>query len=128
MRRKVHFFLAVKCGRLRQPAFGAIYPESCGQRKMPYRQRCAFACQPGFRLQGPSLRECILPGSWTGGTQSTRCIGKSFEYTKLHPSLLLFQWLKNQATFSKDPRHSHGCQRVESNDYLSQYLLVLCGA
>ena len=69
-------FTAVKCSRLREPAFGAIYPESCGQRKMPYRQRCAFACQPGFALQGPSLRECILPGTWTGGTQSTRCIGE----------------------------------------------------
>ena len=101
----VILILAVKCSRLRQPAFGAIYPESCGQRKMPYRQRCAFACQPGFRLQGPSLRECILPGSWTGGTQSTRCIGKSLEYnSKLHLAfiLLLFNAAENQATISKD--------------------------
>ena len=42
---------------------------------MPFEQRCAFACQPGFRMDGPSLRECILPGIWTGGTVSTRCIG-----------------------------------------------------
>ena len=41
---------------------------------MPFGQRCAFACQPGFRLTGPSLRECILPGIWTGGTLSTRCL------------------------------------------------------
>ena len=67
-------FSAVKCGRLRKPSFGAIYPENCAQRKMPFGQRCAFACQPGFRLTGPSLRECILPGIWTGGTLSTRCL------------------------------------------------------
>ena len=41
---------------------------------MPFGQRCAFACQPGFRLTGPSLRECVLPGIWTGGTLSTRCL------------------------------------------------------
>lgn len=69
------YFAAIKCGRLRKPSFGAIYPESCSQRKMPFGQRCAFACQPGFRLEGPTLRECILPGVWTGGTGSTRCVG-----------------------------------------------------
>ena len=69
------FKKAIKCGRLRKPSFGAIYPETCAQRKMPFGQRCAFACQPGFELTGPSLRECILPGIWTGGTLSTRCLG-----------------------------------------------------
>ena len=43
---------------------------------MHFGERCAFACRAGFELQGPTLRECMTPGSYdtkiaTIYTQST---------------------------------------------------------
>ena len=69
----------VKCPRLRRPNFGAIYPNNCNIQKSPFGGRCAFACNPGFTLQGPTLRECREDGTWSGGPQLTRCVGISWE-------------------------------------------------
>lgn len=69
------FCKPVKCPRLRKPNFGKIYPAHCSTQESWYRGRCAFACDPGFMLQGPTLRECELQGTWSGGPQLTRCVG-----------------------------------------------------
>jgi hypothetical protein len=53
---------AIKCPRLRRPNYGEIYPSVCGERRMHFGERCAFACRAGFELQGPTLRECLTPG------------------------------------------------------------------
>ena len=58
----IGLFAAIKCPRLRRPNYGEIYPSVCGERRMHFGERCAFACRAGFELQGPTLRECLTPG------------------------------------------------------------------
>ena len=48
--------LAIKCPRLRKPNYGMISPTDCAETKKLYGAQCAFACNPGFQLQGPSIR------------------------------------------------------------------------
>eukprot|EP00095_Tigriopus_kingsejongensis_P000543 maker-scaffold212_size255419-snap-gene-0.10 protein:Tk00543 transcript:maker-scaffold212_size255419-snap-gene-0.10-mRNA-1 annotation:"hypothetical protein BRAFLDRAFT_103549" len=64
----------ITCPLLRRPNHGDVYPLQCGQHKMRFGQRCGFSCQPGFQLQGPALRECVMPGLWSGSVQITRCV------------------------------------------------------
>ena len=69
----------IKCPRLRKPHYGEVYPSSCSTKKLRYGAQCAFACKKGFKLKGPSLRQCQGKGSWSGGQIMTRCIGESCE-------------------------------------------------
>ena len=46
----------VKCGRLRKPSYGMITPSSCSESKQVLGAQCAFACKPGFKLMGASIR------------------------------------------------------------------------
>ncbi|TRY75103.1 hypothetical protein TCAL_09357 [Tigriopus californicus] len=64
----------ITCPVLRRPNHGDVYPPQCGQRKMPFGRRCAFSCHAGFQVQGPALRECVMPGLWSGSPHSTRCV------------------------------------------------------
>jgi Sushi repeat (SCR repeat) len=49
-------FAAIRCPALRVPSYGRIYPADCSAQKQPFGKQCAFACNQGFQLQGPSLR------------------------------------------------------------------------
>ena len=69
------FSTAIKCPRLRKPHYGEVYPSSCSTKKLYYGAQCAFACRKGFKLKGPSFRQCHGKGSWSGGQIMTRCIG-----------------------------------------------------
>ena len=67
--------IAINCPRLRKPHFGEVYPSTCSTKKLYYGAQCAFACRKGFKLKGPSFRQCHGKGSWSGGQIMTRCIG-----------------------------------------------------
>lgn len=69
-----HLLTAIKCPRLRKPNYGEIYPRHCSTKKSAFGDQCAFACKTGFRLEGPSLRQCGGRGSWSGGRYMSRCV------------------------------------------------------
>lgn len=64
----------ITCPLLRRPNHGEIYPPECRQHKMRFGQRCAYSCHAGFQVQGPALRECVMPGLWSGSRHVTRCV------------------------------------------------------
>jgi CUB/sushi domain-containing protein len=80
----------IKCPRLRKANYGDIYPPQCSTKKSgwsgdveanisvpsfaAFGDQCAFACKKGFRLVGPSLRQCGGKGSWSGGQYMSRCV------------------------------------------------------
>ena len=74
---------AIKCPRLRKPHYGEVFPPSCSTKKLYYGAQCAFACRKGFRLRGPSFRQCHGRGSWTGGQVIQRIL--TFDWLDYRP-------------------------------------------
>ena len=92
-------FLAIKCPRLRKPKYGEVYPSTCSTKKLHYGAQCAFACKKGFKLKGPSFRQCKGRGSWSGGQIMSRCIGKRIKnFSIINIALKIKKLKKNKNT------------------------------
>ena len=85
-------FAAIKCPRLRKPHYGEVFPPSCSTKKLYYGAQCAFACRKGFRLRGPSFRQCHGRGSWTGGQVIQRILAPNWLHTRIPTS----DWLQTR--------------------------------
>ncbi|XP_022647927.1 sushi, von Willebrand factor type A, EGF and pentraxin domain-containing protein 1-like isoform X3 [Varroa destructor] len=64
----------IYCPALDIPANGRIFPLSCNASRTTFGDQCRYRCQEGYRLTGPSSRECIYPGVWTDHQLVTRCV------------------------------------------------------
>ena len=53
---KINNNLAIQCPRLRKPSYGMVVPEDCTLSRKGYGAQCAFACNQGFKLIGPTMR------------------------------------------------------------------------
>ena len=40
-----------------------------------YQSEAVYTCDPGYSLKGPSSRECLQDGVWSG--TETTCVGKN---------------------------------------------------
>lgn len=65
---------AVTCGAVGQPQGGSVSCSDSPAGEFTYKTSCAFACEEGLRLQGPTQVECTAHGQWTG--QAPVCEGK----------------------------------------------------
>lgn len=63
------FFLAVDCGPLSVPMNGSSYGDLT-----VFPNSINFTCDPGFILNGSTIRTCQPDGTWTG--RKTICVGK----------------------------------------------------
>lgn len=87
-------FLEIYCPALDIPANGKIFPLSCNASRTTFGDQCRYRCQEGYRLTGPSSRECIYPGVWTDHQLVTRCVGTCYVAYELLNLILLFNDIK----------------------------------
>ena len=69
--------------------------------KFTYGERVIFDCNPGYKLQGPIIRECEANGQWSGAMAS--CIGE-------FPTFIIH------------------CLFAKSNDVLQKWAPLVCPA
>ncbi|KAL0279548.1 UNVERIFIED_CONTAM: hypothetical protein PYX00_001077 [Menopon gallinae] len=74
--------LSTSCTVLNCPSLsllkdGSIKPENCTAEGLrhDFATECSVSCRPGYRLEGPSLRNCTgRRGTWTGKNVPNKCI------------------------------------------------------
>ncbi|XP_041374591.1 fibrillin-1-like [Gigantopelta aegis] len=57
-----------RCEGLHQLAHGQVRPISCLSDKVPFRKRCLYMCNPGFRLIGRMVTRCKANQQWSSTT------------------------------------------------------------
>jgi len=66
----------VRCSALPVLVDGRLSPSSCTTRPSRYGSVCALSCRRGYKLTGPSSRQCVESGKWNPDDDSV-CVGQS---------------------------------------------------
>ncbi|XP_006887518.1 PREDICTED: E-selectin-like [Elephantulus edwardii] len=65
---------AVTCGAISQLRNGSVVCNDSPAGQLAFRSSCSFACDHGFRLQGPAQVECTSQGQWTHQTPTCKAL------------------------------------------------------
>ena len=68
----------VKCPALPRVMNGHVNPHNCTSTDQDYGVFCKLECRAGYKLEGPSFKQCSNTGTWVGGTPNNdwRCVGE----------------------------------------------------
>ena len=62
----LYIFPALPCERLPVPENGQLYPRSCMLPRVPFRTRCTFRCNRGYKRKGRAATKCLANLKWSG--------------------------------------------------------------
>ena len=68
----------VKCPALPRVMNGHVNPHNCTSTDQDYGVFCKLECRAGYKLEGPSFKQCSNTGTWVGGTPNNdwKCVGE----------------------------------------------------
>jgi len=104
----VVFVVEVRCSALPTLVDGRLSPASCTTRPSRYGTVCSLSCRRGYKLTGPSSRQCIESGKWNPDDDSL-CVGQSVALFFRQPYLyimcrrLAVKSLDSQSNFTTEP-------------------------
>ena len=67
--------LEVRCSALPALVDGRLNPPTCTTGRSPYGTVCSLSCRQGYKLTGPTSRQCVETGKWSPEEDSV-CVGQ----------------------------------------------------
>lgn len=68
--------LVAKCPALIVGHLVRTLPNDCVTSQTKINTNCTFSCPRGYKLQGPSYKQCESRGQWTNSAKTVSCAGK----------------------------------------------------